>query len=297
MFNKVTNKGKQMAVKYLRQQLGSDQNNRQTAPQSQSLVDKGKQMAVKYVRERAGSGQGNRQTASPQSRQQRHHGIESPAGQAADAAALRNAEDAAIAKYKYMLRTAPPQDMERAHAEAFARLTPAQREILQAELDVQLQANERPRSNRPEDLARSATRSEVNRPGFMEKILSGGKAARTGGQGGRELGGMAAGAAGGIGAGLLAGVAGAFVGSAVAGPLLEGFSGFGEELAGATEGLGDMAGGLEDLVGGLGDAASGLGESATAAGEEALSGGLLDGLFGAGEGFLNGGSHGGDWKF
>ncbi|WP_411732896.1 hypothetical protein [Paeniglutamicibacter sp.] len=278
-FNKLINKGKQMAVKYLREQLDSGQGNRQTTPRTQ--------------------GRQYDQRPAPQSRHQGHPQADRPAGPPANTAAPRNADEAVIAKYTYMLHTAPPADMERAHAEAFARLTPAQRELVQAELDGRLPDNERPRSNRPDDLARSATRAEVNRPGFMENILGGGKAAGAGRQGGRGLGGMAAGAAGGLGAGLLAGVAGAFIGSAVAGPLLEGFSGFGEELAGATEGLGEVAGGLEDSVAGLGDAASGLGESATAAGEEALGsgGGLLDGLFGAGEGFLNGGGEGGDWKF
>lgn len=42
---------------------------------------------------------------------------------------------------------------------------------------------------------------------------------------------VAAGAVGGLGAGLLTG---AFIGTAVAGPLLKGFSGIGEELGGAA---------------------------------------------------------------
>ena len=33
----------------------------------------------------------------------------------------------ALARYRYMLASAPPEDIERAHEEAFARLTPDQR--------------------------------------------------------------------------------------------------------------------------------------------------------------------------
>jgi len=40
----------------------------------------------------------------------------------------------AIERYRYMLRTAPPDDIERAHAEAFARMTPDQRQLVLREL-------------------------------------------------------------------------------------------------------------------------------------------------------------------
>ncbi len=33
----------------------------------------------------------------------------------------------ALERYQYMLKTAPPDDIERAHEEAFAQLTPDQR--------------------------------------------------------------------------------------------------------------------------------------------------------------------------
>ena len=43
-------------------------------------------------------------------------------------------DDQAIARYRYLVRTAPPEAIEQAHAEAFARLTPAQRQRLLQEL-------------------------------------------------------------------------------------------------------------------------------------------------------------------
>ena len=163
-----------------------------------------------------------------------------------------------------MLQTAPPQDMERAHAEAFARLTPQQRALLQQELSEGLPPTERPRSAEPFDLARAATRAEVSRPGFMPNLLS--RSAGTGrAVGAGAAGGLAAGMAG----GLLAGVAGAFIGTVIAGPLLDGFSGIGEGLAGAGEEL--MGAGGEALAAG-GDL---IGEG-TGMVEEA--GGLFDGF-------------------
>ena len=43
-------------------------------------------------------------------------------------------DDQAIARYRYMLKTAPPETIEQAHAEAFAKLTPEQRRRLLEEL-------------------------------------------------------------------------------------------------------------------------------------------------------------------
>ena len=39
----------------------------------------------------------------------------------------QSADEQAIARYRYMLKTAPPETIEQAHAEAFAQLTPEQR--------------------------------------------------------------------------------------------------------------------------------------------------------------------------
>ena len=103
----------------------------------------------------------------------------------------------AIERYRYMLRTAPPNDIERAHAEAFAQLTPEQRQVVLRELSAQVAPSERPTSDDPQQLARAATRAEMRQPGTME---------RTFGQvSGPGLGGM-----------FLSTLAGAFVGTAIA---------------------------------------------------------------------------------
>lgn len=222
------------------------------------LLRKGKQLAGEYVREQLNQ----RSTTGQRNNQQDPRGPRSHAGyenrnypnqpsaaqpRTAGSQGASREDQAAIEKYRYMLRTAPPQDMERAHTEAFSRLTAPQRELLHAELAEQLPAAERPASQRPEDLARAATRAEVSRPGFMDKLLS------RGGSGRKSMGGMAAGAAGGLGIGLLGGVAGAFIGTAIAGPLLDGFAGAGEQFSAAGEGLGDQAGGaFGDFLGGAG---------------------------------------------
>ena len=90
-------------------------------------------------------------------------------------------DERAIARYKYLLRTADPEDIEKVHAEAFAKLTPEQRQVVLQRLDGNLPESERPRSDPPADLARSATRAEVSRPGYLQGRLGGGR----GGMGGR----------------------------------------------------------------------------------------------------------------
>jgi hypothetical protein len=45
-----------------------------------------------------------------------------------------SADEQAIARYRYMLKTAPPETIEQAHAEAFAQLSPEQRRRVLQEL-------------------------------------------------------------------------------------------------------------------------------------------------------------------
>lgn len=111
-----------------------------------------------------------------------------------------NPDEEAIARYRYMLRTAPPEDLERAHEEAFSRLSPEQRRRVLDEISTQVPASERPGSDDPRELARAATRAEVREPGFMERSFRGG---------GMGMGGMMIG-------GLFSSLAGAFIGSAIA---------------------------------------------------------------------------------
>ena len=80
-------------------------------------------------------------------------------------------EDQAVARYRYLLRTASPDQLEAVHAEAFARLTPEQRQQLLQELGSSLPPGERVTSDSPQDLARAATRAEARQPGFMEQTF------------------------------------------------------------------------------------------------------------------------------
>jgi hypothetical protein len=51
-----------------------------------------------------------------------------PPGSVTDAAPDgRSDDDIAVERYRYLLRTAPPETIEQVHEEAFARLTPEQR--------------------------------------------------------------------------------------------------------------------------------------------------------------------------
>lgn len=106
-------------------------------------------------------------------------------------------DQGAIERYRYMLRTAPPDDIERAHAEAFAQLTPEQRATVLRELSRQVPPSEAATSDDPQSLARMATRAEMRQPGTMERTLAGVQ--------GPGLGGM-----------FLSTLAGAFVGTAIA---------------------------------------------------------------------------------
>jgi hypothetical protein len=115
----------------------------------------------------------------------------------------RSEDELAIERYRYLLRTAPPETIEQVHAEAFSKLTEPQRQQVLAELSAGLPAYERPRSSNPQDLARAATRAEYTNPGFMERTL--------GPQGGRQgpgIGSM-------IGSSILGTVVGYVIGSAL----------------------------------------------------------------------------------
>lgn len=78
----------------------------------------------------------------------------------------------AIERYRYLLRTAPPETIEAVHREAFARLTEEQRAVIYEELSKGAGTGERPLSSEPATLARAATRAEMRRPGTLEGSLS-----------------------------------------------------------------------------------------------------------------------------
>jgi len=129
-------------------------------------------------------------------------------------------EQQALERYRYMLRTAPPETLEQAHAEAFAKLTPGQRQQLLSELAQSAPAAERSAIaatplDDPQALARVATRAEVRQPGILERSLGSG--------------------AMGFGANLLTSFAMGFVGSMVAQSFFSAMGGFGDGSADATD--------------------------------------------------------------
>jgi hypothetical protein len=85
----------------------------------------------------------------------------------------RNEDEIAVERYRYLLRTAPPEAIEQAHEEAFARLTPEQRRLLFQQLSADAAPGDAPRGDDPHSLAQSATRSELRQPGTMERTMAG----------------------------------------------------------------------------------------------------------------------------
>ena len=109
----------------------------------------------------------------------------------------RLTDEQAIERYRYLLQTAPPDDIERAHEEAFARLTPEQRRTVLNRLAEFVPPSE-VRGDDPASLARTATRAELREPGTMDRAFGGGWNGP------------------GLGSFFLSSLAGAFVGSAIA---------------------------------------------------------------------------------
>jgi len=187
-------------------------------------------------------------TSQPQTSQPR-----AAAPQASRTAPTGTPEDrAAIGRYNYLLKTAEPEQLEQVHRDAFNRLTPAQRDQVNAQLRSELPANEAPVSSSANDLARAATRGEAKNPGFLRKVFA--KPA------GRGAMGAVAGAGIGAAGGLLAAVAGGAVLSTVAAPLLEQAAGLGvdfENLAGGFDGITQgLANGASEYTSGLAEGAS-----------------------------------------
>lgn len=148
-------------------------------------------------------------------------------------------DEQAIDRYTYMLRTAPPETVEQAHEEAFAKLTPEQRQMVLHDLIQSAPQHEQPALSTAQDdprtLARLATRAEIRQPGTLVNIFGGG--GMPGGYGGYSgmyggpgygYGGMggAGGMFGGVGGSLLGSIAGAFIGTMIADQFLSSFGGF-----------------------------------------------------------------------
>jgi len=163
---------------------------------------------------------------------QRQDVNQSPTGQTSD--------EQAIARYRYMLQTAPPETIEQAHAEAFAKLTAEQRQMILQQLNQFAPENERGSvtGDDAQSLARAATRAEVREPGTMERTFG------SMGGGGMGFGGMMA-------SSFLGSIAGVVVGSAIAQSFF-GDSGFG----GADESVGQNAADTNQTAGETTDAGS-----------------------------------------
>src|SRR5581483_11733415 len=89
-------------------------------------------------------------------------------------------DDRALARYRYLLNTAPPESVEQAHAEAFAQLTPEQRRLVLQQIAQVTPQAERPvlerSADNPQALARAATRAEMRQPGVLERVFGAGAA-------------------------------------------------------------------------------------------------------------------------
>lgn len=138
-------------------------------------------------------------------------GVSQPSGQ-------QLTDEQAVERYRYMLKTAPPETIEQAHEEAFSKLTPEQRRMVLEQLSAELPERERATQGSlkddPQTLAQMATRTELRQPGTLERTFG-----RMGGGMGMGMGGLMAGS-------FLSSIAGVFVGSMIAQQFL-GDSGFG----------------------------------------------------------------------
>ncbi len=134
----------------------------------------------------------------------------------------RTDDEIAVERYRYLLRTAPPETIEQVHAEAFTKLTQEQRDLLFTQLSDGAQTGEAPRDAAPASLATAATRQELRNPGTMERSLSGG---------GMNGAGMGFGSM--MASSLLGTVAGYVIGSALVGAFLPDGNAGGDASAGA----------------------------------------------------------------
>lgn len=179
-----------------------------------------------------------------------------PAGAPGTASASGSADDErAVERYRYLLRTAPPERIEEVHAEAFATLTPEQRRMVYDEFTRSAPAGEAPRGDDPRSLAQAATRSEIRQPGYVERSLGNMGGGGFGQRQGPSFGRM-------VGASILGTVAGYVIGSAIMSAFLPDPGSFdGGTDAADDGGAGDTGGGYDeasadggsDWGGGFGD--------------------------------------------
>ena len=162
------------------------------------------------------------------------------------------------------------------HAEAFATLTPEQRRIVFDQLSAEAPQGEAPRGDDAGSLAQAATRSELRRPGTLERTLGGG--GRAGQQGAASVGRQGPGMGSIIGGSLLGTVAGYVIGSALVSSFLPDA---GAEAGGDAGSDGGYAG--SDASGDGGDTSLAGDAGAGDAGAGDFGGGDFGGGFGGGD--------------
>lgn len=188
-----------------------------------------------------------------------------PAGGGEFVASGSDEDRQAVDRYRYLLRTAPPETVEQVHAEAFGKLTPAQRQQVLQDLSSTLVPSERPADDKPASLARAATRAEYSQPGFMERTFGGRSFS-----GGPGFGSM-------LGASMLGTIGGYVVGSALVGAMFDpGYD------AGYDDGAAADAGSGEE---GAGDAGAGDVGAVDAGGVDPGAAGDIGADFGGDFGF------------
>ncbi len=179
----------------------------------------------------------------------------SPREPARDGSGGKLTDEQAIERYRYLLKTAPPEAIEQAHEEAFAQLSPEQRRSVLEQLGSDAPEYEQgattSKADDPRSLARMATRAEMRRPGTLERTFGG-----PGGGGPIGLGGLVAGS-------FMSSLVGTVVGSMVAQQffagddhrqaLAEGGNGQRPEEASATDDTGQEASADAGMSGDAGD--------------------------------------------
>lgn len=82
----------------------------------------------------------------------------------------RTDDELAIERYEHLLATAPPETVEQVHTEAFAKLTPKQRDMMfDRFVERASTPRERPADAQPETSAKTVTRT----PGVFTRMLGG----------------------------------------------------------------------------------------------------------------------------
>ncbi|WP_104141350.1 hypothetical protein [Arthrobacter sp. ZGTC131] len=84
----------------------------------------------------------------------------------------RAEDEIAVERYQQVLSNAPTDKIEQAHLEAFAKLTPAQLDVLFERFTKDAPTpDDRPADARPDTLARAAARAERRQPGTLTRTL------------------------------------------------------------------------------------------------------------------------------